>query len=317
MKPSHLLRLGLLLPLLLCGAPAFAEGRVGEGTQVVLLGTGTPLPDPERAGPSTAIVANGQAYIVDAGAGVVRRAAAARGKGVEALRPVNLRVAFITHLHSDHTLGLADLMITPWIMGRTAPLELYGPPGIRAMARHILEAYAVDRRTRIDDLEHSNATGWKVNVHEVRPGLAFRDSNVTVTAFRVRHGRMAAFGYRFVTPDRSVVVTGDTAPTPALAANCRPCDVLITETYTDASFQLISPAWRRYREAFHISAGELGAVATLAKPGLLILIHRGNSGCDQADTDACREAGSEKQMLSEVQAAYGGRVVAGKDLEIY
>jgi ribonuclease BN (tRNA processing enzyme) len=317
MKPSCFLSLGLVLPLLASGAPALAQAPGGQHTQVVLLGTGTPLPDPERAGPSTAIVVDGNAYIVDAGAGVVRRAAAARAKGVEALRPVNLRIAFITHLHSDHTLGLSDLMITPWIMGRTAPLELYGPPGTRAMARHILEAYAVDRRTRIEDLEHSNRTGWKVNVHEVRPGVAFRDTNVTVTAFRVRHGGMHAYGYRFDTPDRSVVVTGDTAPTPALAANCRPCDVLIAEAYTGASFQLISPAWQRYRKAFHISAEELGAVATQARPGLLILIHRANSGCDQADTDACREAGSEKHLLSEIQAAYAGRVVAGKDLEVY
>ena len=170
MKPSDIVSLGLFLSLLVCSAPARAQAPGGQRTQVVLLGTGTPLPDPERAGPSTAIVVGGNAYVVDAGAGVVRRAAAARAKGVEALRPVNLRIAFITHLHSDHTLGLADLMITPWIMGRTTPLELYGPPGTRAMARHILEAYAVDRRTRIGGLEHSNPTGWKVNVHEVQPG---------------------------------------------------------------------------------------------------------------------------------------------------
>jgi len=317
MKTSHLMSLGLGLPLLFCGGNAVARAPDTQRTQVVLLGTGTPLPDPERSGPSTAIVANGQAYIVDAGVGVVRRAAAARAKGVEALRPVNLRIAFITHLHSDHTLGLPDLMITPWIMGRTAPLELYGPPGTRAMARHILEAYAVDRRTRIEDLEHSNPTGWKVNVHEIQPGVAFRDANVKVTAFRVRHGSMDAYGYRFETPDRSVVVTGDSAPTPALAANCRSCDVLIAEAYTDASFQLVSPDWRHYRKAFHISARELGAVATQATPGLLILIHRGNSGCDQADTDACREAGSEEHLLGEIRAAYAGKVVAGKDLEIY
>jgi hypothetical protein len=82
-------------------------------TQVVFLGTGTPLPDPDRAGPSTAIVVNGTAYIVDAGTGLVRRAAAAYGKGIPALRPNSLRIAFLTHLHSDHTLGLPDLMITP------------------------------------------------------------------------------------------------------------------------------------------------------------------------------------------------------------
>src|SRR5713226_2465977 len=104
---------------------SFAQSAPATKTQVVMLGTGTPLPDPDRSGPSTAIVVNGTGYIVDAGTGVVRRAAAARDKGVQALEPTNLRIAFLTHLHADHTLGLPDLILTPWIMGRKQPLELY------------------------------------------------------------------------------------------------------------------------------------------------------------------------------------------------
>jgi ribonuclease Z len=125
---------------------SLAQSEPTIETQVVLLGTGTPLPDPQRSGPSTAIVANGIPYIVDAGTGVVRRAAAARDKGVKALEPTNLRIAFLTHLHSDHTLGLPDLMITPWIMGRKEPLELYGPAGTQEMVNHIIEAYKLDRK---------------------------------------------------------------------------------------------------------------------------------------------------------------------------
>src|ERR1051326_5917827 len=174
------------VPLLPRASDAQAE-RATATTRVVLLGTGTPLPDPERAGPSVAIVVNETAYIVDAGVGLVRRAAAV-AKTIDALRPVKLRIAFLTHLHADHTLGLPDLMVTPWIMGRTAPLELYGPPGTRTMATHILAAYAVDRKTRTEGLEHSNPTGWRVKVHEIVPGIVYKDSNVTVTAFRVRHG---------------------------------------------------------------------------------------------------------------------------------
>src|SRR5215475_8319083 len=120
-----------------CG---LAQSPGSEKTLVVMLGTGTPLPDPARSGPATAIVANETAYLVDAGTGVVRRAAAARDKGVKALEPTNLRIAFLTHLHADHTLGLADLILTPWIMGRKEPLELYGPTGTRDMVGHILEA---------------------------------------------------------------------------------------------------------------------------------------------------------------------------------
>lgn len=289
----------------------------GTATQVVLLGTGTPLPDPERAGPSTAIVVNGTPYIVDAGVGLVRRAAGARDKGIVALRPANLKVAFLTHLHSDHTLGLPDLMITPWIMGRTQPLELYGPPGTRQMVNDILEAYAVDRKTRTEGLEHSNPTGWEVNVHEITEGVIFKNADVTVTSFAVRHGNMDAYGFRFVTPDRTIVISGDTAPTDGIVRNCNGCDILIAEAYTKASFDLVPPAWKQYRLAFHLSSQELGEAANKAKPGLLILFHRGNAGCDQLGTEQCRQAGSEEQLLKEVRQAYSGKVVAGHDLDVY
>ncbi|HEV2488481.1 MAG TPA: MBL fold metallo-hydrolase [Candidatus Acidoferrales bacterium] len=307
----------VLLLFIVTGSVAFGQNATTTATQVVMLGTGTPLPDPERAGPSTAIVVNDTPYIVDAGTGVVRRSAAARDRGVVALSPVNLRIAFLTHLHSDHTLGLPDLMIAPWIMGRKEPLELYGPPGTQAMVSHILEAYEVDRTIRTEGMEHSNGTGWKVNVHEIKPGVIFKDANVTVTAFAVRHGNVNAFGYRFAAPDRTVVISGDTSPTDAIVENCHGCDLLISEAYTKASFNLISPEWRQYRLAFHTSAQELGIIAAKAKPGLLILYHRGNAGCDQADTVACREAGSEEQLLKEIRQAYTGRIVAAHDLDVY
>jgi ribonuclease BN (tRNA processing enzyme) len=307
----------VVLLLILGGRNELRAQKPASTTQVVMLGTGTPLPDPDRAGPSTAVVVKGTPYIVDAGTGLVRRAAAARDKGVLALRPVNLKIAFLTHLHSDHTLGLPDLMITPWIMGRTEPLELYGPPGTQAMVNHVLEAYEVDRKIRTQGMEHSNNTGWRVNVHEIRPGVVFRDSNVTVTAFPVRHGNVDAYGYRFATPDRTIVITGDTSPTSAVAENCHGCDILIAEAYTMASFNLVPPAWQQYRRAFHTSALELAGMATAAKPGLLILFHRGNAGCDQADTDKCRDAGSEERLLKEVRDGYAGRVVAAHDLDVF
>ena len=105
-----------------------------SGTQVVLLGTGTPPADPDRSGPATAIVVNGTPYLVDMGAGVVRRAkSAVADRGINALEPTNLRVVFVTHLHSDHVVGYPDLILTPWVLGRRVPLEVYGPPGIKHM----------------------------------------------------------------------------------------------------------------------------------------------------------------------------------------
>ena len=295
-----------------------AQTEAMPKTQVVLLGTGTPLPDPDRSGPSTAIVVNGNAYVIDFGTGVVRQAAAARKRGVEALEPVNLKIGFLTHLHSDHTIGFPDIIFTPWVMGRKAPLEVYGPPGTRDMAEHILKAYEADIQIRTGDLEHANTTGYKVNVHEIQPGVVYRDPNVTVTAFAVHHGKWPhAYGYRFETRDRTIVISGDASPDAAILNNCHGCDVLIHEVYTQASFDLVSPEWKQYRLAYHTSSKELAEIATKAKPGLLILYHRANPGCDQARTKKCREAGSEEQLLKEVRQAYSGKVVAGHDLEIY
>ena len=293
-------------------------------TQIVLLGTGTPAPDPEHSGPATAIVVNGTPYLVDFGAGVVRQAAAARKKGVRALEPVNLKIAFLTHLHSDHTLGFPDLILTPWVVGRKEPLEVYGPPGTKDMAEHILKAYEADITIRTavksttGDSEHPNISGYKVNVHEIQPGVIYKDQNVTVTAFAVHHGKWAnAYGYRFETPDRTIVISGDTSPDTAIVDNCHGCDVLIHEVYTQASFDMVSAEWKQMRLAYHTSAKELAEIATKAKPGLLILDHRANPGCDQAHTEGCREAGGEEQLLKEICLAYKGKVVAGHDLEIY
>jgi ribonuclease BN (tRNA processing enzyme) len=306
--------------LLLSAASAcfvLAQNEAAPQTQIVLLGTGTPLPDPERSGPCTAIAVKGTAYLVDFGTGVVRRAAAARNKGVKALEPTNLKIGFITHLHSDHTLGFADILLTPWVMGRKEPLEVYGPSGTQAMAEHILNAYEVDIKNRTEGPEHSNKDGYKVNVHEIEPGVVYKDENVTVKAFAVSHGELRAYGYRFETPDRTIVISGDTKPSEAIVENCHGCDVLIHEVYTQASFALVPPEWKQYRLAYHTSSKELAEIATKAKPRLLILIHRANPGCDQARTKECREAGSEGQLLKEMREVYKGKVVAGHDLDVY
>jgi ribonuclease BN (tRNA processing enzyme) len=120
-----------------------------------------------------------------------------------------------------------------------------------------------------------------------------------------------------VTSDRSIVISGDTSPTDALLENCQRCDILIAESYTKSSFDLITPAWQQYRRAYHTSAQELGALATRAQPGLLVLYHRANPGCDQAGTEECRKTGSEEYLLKEVREAYPGKVVAAHDLNVY
>jgi ribonuclease BN (tRNA processing enzyme) len=189
-----------------------SQGRESS-TQIVLLGTGTPGWDPDRSGPATAIVVNGTPYLVDFGPGVVRRAGAAYRKGVKALLPINLRVVFLTHRHMDHTVGYADLIFSPQQAGggRKLPLEVYGPKGLKDMTEHILKGHILNP----DD------TRFKVNAHEITPGIVYKDGNVTVRAFPVAHGDVEAFGFRFETPDRSIVISGDTTPTQSVIDNCQ------------------------------------------------------------------------------------------------
>src|SRR4026207_1678372 len=147
-----------LLPLVLAATLAGPSFGVAEQestgnssrSQVVLLGTGTPNADPERSGPSVAIVVNDTPYLVDFGPGVVRRAAAAFRKGVKGLAVKNLSRAFVTHLHSDHTAGYPDLILTPWVLERKEPLEVFGPKGIKPMTEHILKAYSADIDIRLN-----------------------------------------------------------------------------------------------------------------------------------------------------------------------
>ena len=198
-QSAGLTSLFVMLAAALSAAPA--QIAVPSKTQVVFLGTGAPPADPDRSGPATAIVVNGVAYLVDLGPGVVRRAnAAAIAKRIEALEPTRLRVAFITHLHSDHTVGYPDLIFTPWSLGRREPIDVYGPRGIKSMTEHLIEAYRVDIETRgnPNGRERDYPDGYKVNAHEITTGVIYRDSNVTVTAFPTKHA-MESYGYRFDT----------------------------------------------------------------------------------------------------------------------
>jgi ribonuclease Z len=278
-------------------------------TKVVLLGTGTPALDPDRSGPATAIVANGTAYLVDFGPGVVRRASAAsldRGtrKGLPAVDPLKLRVAFVTHLHSDHTVGYPDLIFSPWTLGRRVPLEVYGPKGIVEMTRHLLAAYRVDIETRTnpDGNQRDFPEGHEVNAQEVSPGVVYKDANVTVTAFPTKHA-MESYGYRFDTRDRSIVVSGDTNPTDATIAACRGCDVLIHEAHTPAWLATRPETFRGFSAKYHTTTAELAELARQAKPKLLIVYHY--------------SATSPEDVLADIQGRYAGHVVVGRDLDVY
>lgn len=275
-------------------------------TRLVLLGTGTPNADPDRSGPAVALVVDDRAYLVDLGPGVVRRAAAARRAGVKALAMPNLDIAFITHLHSDHTLGYPDFIFTPWVLERDHPAKVYGPAGLKKMTEHLLAAYEQDVRIRIDGLEPANTEGYKVEAYEIEPGVVYEDDLIRVIAFPVQHGSWEeAFGYRFETADRTVVISGDTRPSRAIVENCGGCDILVHEVYSMAGFQRLTPVWRRYHSSFHTSARELGEIASAARPGLLVLYHQLLWGS------------TPEQLVDEVKSAYDGAVVYGRDLDVF
>lgn len=305
------MRLLILIFLASCALMPVADAQLHPSTttQVVLLGTGTPNVDPERSGPAVAIVVNGIPYLVDFGPGVVRRAAAmspSYGGDMEALETENLKRAFLTHLHSDHSAGLSDLILSPWVMGRDEPLELYGPSGTADMADHVLQAYEADIRYRIDGLEQANDQGWRVNAHEIDDGVIYEDDNVTVEAFRIRHGGWTnAFAYKFTTPDRVIVISGDAAPDEKLEAMAKDADILIHEVYSVEGFQRRPESWQKYHAANHTSAHELGEIASKANPKLLVLYHILFWGS------------SEESVLNEVREKYSGEVVLGNDLDVF
>jgi ribonuclease BN (tRNA processing enzyme) len=205
----------------------------------------------------------------------------------------------------DHTVGYSDLIFSPQQAGRgrKLPLEVYGPKGLKDMTEHILKGHMLSP----DD------TRFKVNAHEITPGIVYKDDNVTVKAFPVAHGDdIEAFGFRFETPDRTIVISGDTTPTQSVIDNCQGCDVLIHESYSMRTYNAVSAQAQANRKRLHTSTMQLAELAGKAKPGLLILYHRSNLG---GVVEAVPNP--EEAFLEEIRSAYAGKVVVGHDLDIY
>lgn len=278
---------------LLCAA------AYGQDTRLVLLGTGTPNPDPQRMGPASAVISGDRVYIVDCGPGVVRRAAEA------GIRMDQLTRLFVTHLHSDHTAGYPDLILTPAVTGRREPFEAYGPPGLRAMTAHILAAWKEDLRIRLHGLEPSVPEAYVVRAHDVKPGEIYHDQEVRVIAFAVRHGSWKyAYGYRFEAPDKVIVFSGDTTYSEELARQAKGCDILVHEVYSEKGLRKRTPEWQRYHAAFHTSGPDVGRIAAMAQPRKLVLNHLLPMG------------ETPEEVVSEVRRHFQGEVIYGQDLQV-
>jgi ribonuclease BN (tRNA processing enzyme) len=237
-----------------------------------------------------------------------------------------LKVAFVTHLHSDHTAGYPDLILTGWTAGRRTALAVYGPTGLQSMTNHLLQAYQVDidTRTNSEGDQRNNPEGWKVSAHDIKSGVVYRDGRVTVTAFPTRHAT-ESYGFRFDTPDRSVVISGDTSPTEDTIKACNGCDVLIHEARALDLLARLPEERRAFGARNHTTTEQLAALATQAKPGLLIVYHAWISWWpppaspgDERDGLATGQPHSSADILQqEIASRYSGHFVIGRDLDVY
>ena len=277
-------------------------------TQLVVLGSGNPNPNPDRSGSAYAVIVEDTPYLVDFGPGVIRRIAALSsnwGGSIDGMNVINLEHAFLTHIHSDHTAGLSDLLLTPWVMGRENKLNLFGPAGLEGMALSLLDAYKDDIDYRMNGSQPSNATGYKFNFTELDDGIVFKDDNLTVEAFKVNHGEFEdAYGFRFTSKDKVIVFSGDTGPSKSLEDYAKDADILVHEVYSYAGFLKKTKDWQIYHKGHHTSTYEVGEIASRAKPKLLVLSHILFWGADEQD------------ILEETRTTFSGNIKIAEDLMV-
>lgn len=285
-------------------------------TKIVMLGTGTPNPVPERSGPATAIIVGERAYIIDLGINLVRQAEIGRRMGIHQLDAKNLDIAFVTHMHSDHTLGFADLILTPWVLERKNPLKVFGPKGIRAMAENLHKAYELDINARRYGFEQANMDGCTVEATEISEGVIYEDELVKVEAFLVNHPPFEAYGYKFTTPDKVIVISGDTTKNENLIHHAKGCDVLIHEVYSAQGVKQRSPKWANYHRNVHTSSIELGELAAEVNPKKLVLYHQLFFRVKDESGFLISEVDRELEMIREIEENFKGEIISAKDLMV-
>ncbi len=315
-RRSRVAMVGLSLAAATIALPASAQPRRFTQTSVcsdaqrnngclIVLGSGMPVPDPERAGPAYAVVYGDRTFLFDAGAGVMRRAAAA-GLPIDGFTAV-----FLTHLHSDHTIGLPDVLLTTWVMGRRRSMPVFGPPGTRNMVDHLMAAWSEDIEVRTNGLERGQPGGQKADPRESTGGVMYDSAGVRITAVKVPHGEWkTAFAYVIRTPSRTFVLSGDTAPSDALVTAAAGADVLVHESYPAVRLKPEDrpggESWPAYMHSVHTSDEEVGALARRASVKTLVLSH------------VIRMGGTDEELLAGVKkSGYMGHVHIARDLQAF
>lgn len=295
-----------LVPLLWLAVAPVAAGA--QEFRVTLLGTGRPAPEIDRFGPSTLVEAGGHRLLFDAGRGVTQRLWQLRMP----LRDID--AVFLTHLHSDHVVGIPDLWLTGWLPTpfgrRVVPLALWGPAGTVDMVAALRRAYAWDLRARSGHQQLPDA-GATVRARDVGQGVVYERDGVKVTAFTVDHGPhlRPALGYRVDHAGRSVVISGDTRPCENLVRFAAGADVLVHEVAAARKELVDRSAVARSILAVHTSPEDAGRVFTRVKPRLAVFTH-----VALLTTDPAVPAPSIAELVARTRETYAGPLVVGEDL---
>lgn len=306
----------LLLMLAATAAPLGAQDTAGPATtdgpdpaiRVTLLGTGRPDPAIDRFGPSTLVEAGGETLLIDCGRGVTQRLWQRR------IPLSRVGAVFLTHLHSDHTVGLPDLWLTGWLPTpfgrRTTPLGVWGPAGTQDMAAALKQAFAwdLDRRARGEGLPTAGAT---MDAHDVQPGVVFERNGVRVTAFLVDHGGLLepAFGYRIDHRGRSVVISGDTRQSESLVRASANVDVLVHEVVAAPAALIEQSETVRRIVGFHTLPEDAGRIFARVRPRLAVYTH-----LVLLTTDPAFPAPTVNDVVTRTRTTYDGPLEIGEDL---
>jgi ribonuclease Z len=268
--------------------------------RVTLLGTGVPTPVMERFGPSTLVEAGGETFLFDVGRGALLRL-------VQLKTPLNkLRSIFLTHLHSDHIVGLPDVWLTGWLMGRPEiPLHVYGPRGTSSMMEHLDEAFQFDIRIRLYD-DRTPPEGVVVLAEDITEGMVYEHNGVKVTAFEVDHYPIQpSFGYRIDYAGRSVVLSGDTRFTENLIKYAQGADVLVHEVIAADMMRAGSLKNTEITErviAHHTTPEQAGEIFNRVQPRLAVYSH------------IIPVTATAKDLIPPTQRTYKGPLEVGEDL---
>lgn len=277
------------------------------GFKVTLLGTATPAPRPDRFGPSTLVEAGSEKLVFDCGRSCTTRL-------WQLKIPLGAVKLFITHLHSDHTVGIPDLWLTGWLTppygGRKEPFKVWGPKGTEEMMSYMEKAYQSDIRIRREEDTAMQPQGVAVAAKDIVEGVVYEENEVQVTAFKVHHGmtNKEAFGFRVNYNRHAVVISGDTGPTENFVKYSQGADVVVHEVGVAKPELLKKAAWARQIMTFHSSPEDAGREFSRIKPKLAVYTHfvmLSGEGVSEVTVP---------EIISRTRTTYAGPLEAGEDL---